>query len=103
LLERRGYSSIEIQETHDLAAELKADVAELLVIDVSTTKGIDTAIALAHIQPNFKILALAAGSLDGNAIQGRFQVLPKPFSLDSFVDCVDRLLERSALPETAWR
>jgi CheY-like chemotaxis protein len=103
LLERRGYSSVEIQETHDLAAELKARGAELLVIDVSTTKGVDTAIALARIHPNLKILALVAGSLDGNAIPGRFQVLLKPFALDSFVDCVDRLLERSASPDTGER
>jgi CheY-like chemotaxis protein len=103
LLERRGYASVEIQETHDLAAELKARSAELLVIDVSTTKGVDTAIGLARIHPNLKILALVAGSLDGNAIPGRLQVLPKPFGLDSFVDCVDRLLERSASPETGER
>jgi hypothetical protein len=103
LLERRGYASFEIQETHDLAAELKARRAELLVIDVSTTKGVDTAIALALIHPNFKILALVAGSLDGNAIPGRFQVLPKPFALDGFVDCVVRLLGQSFPPETGLR
>jgi hypothetical protein len=96
LLERRGYSSVEIQESHDLAKELKARSAELLIIDASTSKGVDTAIALARIHPNFKILALGAGSLDGNAIPGRLQVLPKPFALDTFVDCVDRLLEQSA-------
>jgi CheY-like chemotaxis protein len=96
LLERRGYSIVEIQDPHDLAGELKARGAELLIIDTSTTKGVDTAIALARIHPNFKILALVAGSLDGDEIPGRLQVLPKPFALDTFVDCVDRLLERSA-------
>jgi PleD family two-component response regulator len=96
LLERGGYSGVQIQEVQNLAAELKARSAELLVIDVSTTKGIDTAIALARIHPNLKILALGAGSLDGNAIPGRLQVLPKPFTLDRFVDCVDRQLERIA-------
>jgi CheY-like chemotaxis protein len=100
LLERRGYSSVQIQETENLADELKAHSAELLVIDVSTTKGIDTAIALARIHPNLKILALVARSPDGDAIPGRLQVLPKPFALDSFVDCVDRLLERSPAPES---
>jgi CheY-like chemotaxis protein len=100
LLERGGYSSVQIQETQNLASELKAHHAELLVIDVSTTKGIDTAIALARIHPNLKILALVAGSLDGNAIPGRLQVLPKPFALDSFVDCVDHLMESAAPPES---
>jgi DNA-binding NtrC family response regulator len=100
LLERRGYASVEIRETQDLGVELKARSAELLVIDVSTTRGVDTAIALARIHPNFKILALVAGSLDTNAIPGRFQVLPKPFALDRFVDGVDRLLEQSVSPET---
>jgi hypothetical protein len=94
---------VQIQEAHELAAELKAGSDKLLVIDVSTTKGVDTAIALARIHPNFKILALVAGSLDNNAmagsfdnnaIPGRFQVLPKPFPLDSFMDCVDRLMGR---------
>jgi hypothetical protein len=100
LLERRGYSSVQIQETGNLAAELKAYSAELLVIDVSTTKGIDTAIALARIHPNLKILALGPGPPDGNVIPGRLEVLPKPFALDSFLDCVDRLLERSPSPES---
>ena len=70
--------------------------AELLIIDASTSKGVDTAIALARIHPNFKILALVAGALDGNAIPGRLQVLPKPFALDTFVGCVDRLMKPSA-------
>jgi CheY-like chemotaxis protein len=100
LLERRGYFSVEIEQVRDLAAQLRERNAELLVIDVSTTQGVETAIALARIHPNFKILALTAKTLDDHEIPGRLQILPKPFALESFVDCVDRLLDRSALPQT---
>jgi hypothetical protein len=100
LLERRGYLSVEIDQTQDLAMELKERSVELVIIHVSNTTDIETAIALALIHPNFKILAIMAASLDGNEIPGRFQVLPKPFHLDSFVDRVDRLLDRSASPDS---
>jgi hypothetical protein len=96
LLERRGYLGVEIDQTQDLAMELKERSVELVIIHVSNTTDIETAIALARIHPNFTILAIMAASLDGNEIPGRFQVLFKPFALDTFVDCVDSLLEQSA-------
>jgi DNA-binding NtrC family response regulator len=102
-LERRGYLSLEIEHARDLATELRHGRAELLIIDVSSTTGVETAIALARIHPNFKILAIVAASLDDNQIPGRLQVLPRPFGLDRFVNCVDRLLHRSDLSETGER
>jgi CheY-like chemotaxis protein len=95
LLERRGYFCVQIEQAQDLAAELRQRSAELLVIDVSTTKGVETAIALARTHPNFRILALTGKTLDGQEIPGRLQALLKPFALDSLVDCVDCLLNRS--------
>jgi hypothetical protein len=62
------------KKPQELATELNASSVEFWVIDVSTTIGADRAIALARIHPNFKILALVGGSLDGNAIPGRFAI-----------------------------
>jgi CheY-like chemotaxis protein len=100
LLERRGYLIVEIERAQDLAIELRERSAELLVIDVSTTKGVETAIELARAYPNFKILAITAKTLDDHEIPGRLEALPKPVVLDRLVDSVDRLMDRSALIQT---
>ena len=100
LLERRGYVSVEIEHAQDLRTELRERSVELVIIDVSNTRDLETAIALARVHPNFKILAIVSASLDGSEIPGRLQMLPRPFRLDSFVDRVDRLLDRSDSPET---
>jgi CheY-like chemotaxis protein len=97
LLERRGHLTVEVAQAEDLDGELRDRGGDLLIVDVSTTGGVsvETAVALAHAHPKLKILALSGASLDGKEIPGRLLALPKPFPLDSFVDCVDRLL---ALP-----
>jgi hypothetical protein len=45
LLERRGYLSVEIDQNQDLAMELKERSVELVIIHVSNTTDIETAIA----------------------------------------------------------
>jgi CheY-like chemotaxis protein len=102
LLERRGYFTVELSHAEDLASELRDRSADLLIVDVSATPeiGVKDVLALAHAYPRLKILALSAESLKDNEIPGRLLALPKPFPLDSFVDCVDRLLERSSPPNT---
>ena len=93
LLERRGYFTVEIAQASDLAGELRGRRADLLIVDVSTPEsGIDTVVSLARAYPNLKILALSAEKLAEIEIPERLLVLPKPFPLDHFVDCVDRLL-----------
>ena len=97
LLERRGYYVVEIARPEDLATELANSRADLLVVDVSSTgaAGVASVVALAQAHPRLKILAVSEQSLQEYEIPGRFLSLLKPFPLDSFVDCVDRLMERS--------
>ncbi len=99
LLERRGYNAVEVAQAEDLAGELLDRNVDLLIVDVSTVEaGVEAVVAFARALPSLKILALSAEPLLANEIPERLQVLPKPFPLDSFVDCVDRLLERLSPP-----
>jgi CheY-like chemotaxis protein len=102
LLERRGYLTVEIAQTQDLATALRDLRADLLVMDVSLagTNAAPTLAALAVDHPSLRILALSAEPLQDHEVPGRLLALRKPFPLDSFVDCVDRLLQRSGPPTT---
>jgi CheY-like chemotaxis protein len=93
-LDRRGYLTVEVLHADDLAVELLGRSASLLIVDVSAARapGIEAVVALALAHPRLKILALSAESVHGSEIPGRLVALPKPFPLDSFVDCVERLL-----------
>ena len=95
LLDRRGYFTVEISDAADLAAELLERRASLLIVDVSAAaeNGEKDVAALRDAHPALKILALSAEKLPVIEIPGRLLVLLKPFPLDSFVDCVERLLE----------
>jgi len=92
LLDRRGYFTHEVSEANDLPAELRERRVDLLII----ADGLNSALALAHVHPNLKILALSLESGNGAEIPGRCLTLPKPFSLESFLESVDRLLESPA-------
>ena len=100
LLERRGYLTVEISHAGHLAGELRDRHADLLIVDVSAVPetGVEGLVALAHAYPSLKILVLSAESIQDSEIPGRLLALPKPFALDRFVDCVDRLLERPDQP-----
>jgi CheY-like chemotaxis protein len=95
LLDRRGYSTVEISQAEDLASELRGRPADLLVIDVAAAghAGLEAVLEVARVHSSLKILALSAESLKDYEIPGRLLALPKPFPLESFVDCVDRLLQ----------
>jgi CheY-like chemotaxis protein len=97
LLERRGYLIEEIEQADHLAGKLHDHRAAMLIVDTSTMKGsaVEALVALARAHSSLKILALSTDSLEGHEIPGRLLALPKPFPLDRFVECVDRLLERS--------
>jgi CheY-like chemotaxis protein len=101
LLQRRGYSIAEIAQAEELAEELIGCRFDLLIAGVSATEQTDmeALAALAHAHPRLKILALSEKSATcaehDREIPGRLFALPKPFAMDSFVDCVDRILERS--------
>jgi DNA-binding NtrC family response regulator len=101
LLERRGYFTVEIEQVDGLAGELRNRRADLLIVDVSATPetGVDAILALARVHPSLKILALSAETINSE-IPDRLLVLPKPFPLDRFVDCVDRLLQQPIHPNT---
>jgi CheY-like chemotaxis protein len=97
LLERRGYRAVEIERMGDLQAQLENhSLADLLVIDVAASDAPDVKalVALARAHPGLKILALSVEAPEANEIPKRLVMLPKPFSLDRFVQCVDRLLEK---------
>ncbi len=94
LLERRGYLTVEVAEAGDLGRELRDRRAHLLIVDVSAPQiGIHAVVELARAYPNLKILALSAEKLPESEIPSGLLALPKPFPLDRFVECVDRLLE----------
>jgi CheY-like chemotaxis protein len=102
LLERRGYNAVEVAQAEDLAGEMLDRNVDLLIVDVSTVEaGVEAVVAFARALPSLKILALSAEPLLTNEIPERLQVLPKPFPLDSFVDCVDRLLGRPSSPDSS--
>jgi CheY-like chemotaxis protein len=97
LLERRGYVIVELAQADDLASELRDRRAGLLIVDAAAmgANGVEALVALARAHPSLKILALSTDSFEGHEIPGRLLALPKPFPLDRFVECVDRLLQRS--------
>ncbi len=96
LLDRRGYFTVELSHAADIVAEMLERRAGLLIVDVSPAadNGVKDVAELAGAHPGLKILALSAEKLPVVEIPGRLLVLPKPFPLDSFIDCVERLLER---------
>jgi|HubBroStandDraft_5_1064220.scaffolds.fasta_scaffold13856_3 hypothetical protein len=89
LLDRRGYFTHEVIEADDLPAELLERRVDLLII----ADELNSVLAAAHVHPNLKILALSSESGNGAEIPGRCLALTKPFSLESFLESVDRLLE----------
>jgi CheY-like chemotaxis protein len=94
LLERRGYLTVEVAEAGDIGRELRDRRAHLLIVDVSAPQiGIHAVVELARAYPKLKILALSAEKLAESEMPRGLLALPKPFPLDRFVDCVDRLLE----------
>jgi DNA-binding NtrC family response regulator len=105
LLERRGYLVIENEEADHLANRLRNRRADLIVVDVmpAVEPGMKTLVELVTAHPGLKILALSSpGSAEhSESLPDRLLVLPKPFRLDSFVDCVDRLMEPSSPPNPA--
>jgi CheY-like chemotaxis protein len=94
LLERRGHFTREIEHAADLASELRERRVDLLIVDpvLLGPNGMDAAFAFTRPYPNLKILALSLESRPGSAIPDRCLTLTKPFSLDTFVESVDRLL-----------
>jgi CheY-like chemotaxis protein len=95
LLDRRGYFTHEVAGPDDLAAELRERRVDLLVVDgaLMGMNGLDAAFALAGVNPKLKILALSLESPDPAGIPARCLALTKPFSLESFLESVDHLLE----------
>ena len=95
LLDRRGYTTVELEQAGDLAAELSGRSARLLVVDAATAgMGGNVLEGLARAHPDLKILVLSQEPLarTDQDTADRLQELPKPFSLDRFIECVDRLL-----------
>jgi len=101
LLDRRGYFSHEVSKPEDLGTELRERRVDLLILDAALlgANGLDNALALSHVHPDLKILALSLESLNTAGIPERCLALTKPFSLESFLESVDRLLEPATPPD----
>jgi DNA-binding NtrC family response regulator len=95
LLDRRGYFTHEVVAAGDLPAELRERRVDLLII----ADGLKVALALARLHPNLKILSLSPDAVNGAEIPGRCLALTKPFSFETFLECVDRLLEPVTPPD----
>jgi hypothetical protein len=93
LLDRRGYFTHEVIQPEDLPVELRDRRVDLLII----ADELNSVLAAAHAYPNLKILALSLEPLHVAEIAGRCLALAKPFSSETFLESVDRLLE-SAIP-----
>jgi CheY-like chemotaxis protein len=101
LLHRRGYFTHEVLQPEDIPAELRERRVDLLIIDASLmgANGLDAALAPASVHPNLKILTLSVDSSGGAEIHGRCSALTKPFSSETFLESVDRLLEAATPPD----
>ena len=95
LLDRRGYFTHEVNKPEDLPIELRDRRVDLLILDAALMgdSGLDSAFALAHVHPDLKVLALSLESLDDAEVPERCLALTKPFSLETFLESVDRLLD----------
>jgi CheY-like chemotaxis protein len=98
LLDRRGYFTCEVADPKDLESELRERRVDLLIVDAPLlgADGAATAFALAQNHPDLKILAFLPEPENRGEPSARCLTLSKPFSLDSFIQSVDRLL---AAPE----
>ena len=95
LLDRRGYFTHELLDPQELPGELRERSVDLLIVDAPFmgVNGMDTVLALGGVHPDLKILALALDSTDSRDNPTHCLTLTKPFSLESFLESVDRLLE----------
>jgi CheY-like chemotaxis protein len=95
LLDRRGYFTYEVPDPADLPTELRGRRIDLLIVDASLMgpNGESAAFALAQDHPELKILALSPQVSSAPELPDRCLTLTKPFSLDSFIQCVDGLFE----------
>jgi DNA-binding NtrC family response regulator len=101
LLDRRGYFTHEVAKPEDLPLELRERRVDLLILDAALmgANGLDNAFALAHVHPDLKVLALSLESHNETEVPERCLALTKPFSLETFLESVDRLLEPAPPPD----
>jgi DNA-binding NtrC family response regulator len=94
MLDRRGYFTHEVLEPSGLAAGLHERRVDLLILDAALmgVGAMDTILALADAHHDLKILALFSEPPHGREMPGGCLALVKPFSLDGFLESVDRLL-----------
>jgi DNA-binding NtrC family response regulator len=101
LLDRRGHFTNEVAHAHDLPGELRSRRVDLLIADAALLgpNGLAAAFALTQLHPDLKILTLTSESVDIGQVSPRCLALTKPFSLESFLESVDRLLEPAGMPD----
>jgi DNA-binding NtrC family response regulator len=95
MLERKGHLVNELEDARNLPEELAANRVDLLVADVLLLGG-HWSVARAYLlraHPDLTLLAVSEESLDPGPASDRCTSLSKPFSLETFQERVDRLLE----------
>lgn len=102
LLERRGYAVEEVHDASDLLAQLRERQMDLLVVDVEhlDPETRDAVRSLNGVRAGLKLLLLLAEPVTIHEPDTRVAILVKPFSLDAFLECVERLLESDASSTT---
>ena len=99
LLDRRGYVTHEIADASEIPGEMQRRPVDLLIIDAMTdVRDPEILFSFARARPDLKILALSLDSVQSALPPGCLR-LTKPFSLDRFLECVDRLLSAPAPAE----
>jgi len=95
LLDRRGHFIHEMLEPSALPGELRGRHVDLLIADAALL-GPDPGshvLAVSSAHPDLKVLALSSEPLDAREWPERCVALVKPFSLDRFLETVERLFE----------
>ena len=100
VLERRGYAVEEVHDGADLLAQVRERQVDLVVIDVAhlNAETREAVRSLSRVRDDLKLLLMFAEPVPVREPDERVAILVKPFSLDVFVESVERLLNAPAPP-----
>jgi DNA-binding response OmpR family regulator len=103
LLQEEGHDVSEAAEGNAALEQFLNMTADLVVMDIvmPDKEGLETIIDLKRTHPDVKIMAMSGGGrtspqdyLDMAKRLGAIEVIAKPFSIDDFLRCVNRALDK---------
>ena len=103
LLQEEGHEVSEAAEGNAALEQFLNMTADLVVMDIvmPDKEGLETIIDLKRTHPDVKIMAMSGGGrtspqdyLDMAKRLGAIEVIAKPFSIDDFLRCVNRALDK---------